>query len=99
MTNLNQIWINLTNENKLKLIYEELKELKNYDTEVHKVTDANDVILKIKKSIPSNKRGILLLDFEKRLKNRFCSSISVWLEPLGDKSKLRNLRGIKIKSI
>ena len=48
--------------------------------------------------IKASERGILLLDLEQLLKNKIDQGITIWLEPVGDKSKLRNLRGIKIKS-
>ena len=38
-----------------------------------------------------------LLNLEERLKNNIDKGLTVWFEPVGDKSKLRNLRGIKIK--
>ena len=37
------------------------------------------------------------LNLEERLKNNIDKGLTVWFEPVGDKSKLRNLRGIKIK--
>ena len=49
----------------------------------------------ILKFLPSNIRGILLLDLEDRIKKNIDKGLTVWLEPVGDKSKLRNLRGIK----
>ena len=39
----------------------------------------------------------MLLELEEMLKNFVDKSITIWLEPVGDKSKLRNLRGIKFK--
>tara|TARA_Y100000590_G_C14806639_1_gene670983 strand:+ start:96 stop:440 length:345 start_codon:yes stop_codon:yes gene_type:complete len=56
------------------------------------------VTLRIEKSIPAGERGVTLLDFEDLLKSNIDKAITVWLEPIGDKSKLRNLRGIKFKS-
>lgn len=43
-------------------------------------------------------RGSILLDFEEMLKLKLDPSLTVWLEPLGDKNSLRNLRGIEVKS-
>ena len=37
----------------------------------------------------------MLLELEEKLKSVLDKGISLWLEPVGDKSKLRNLRGIK----
>ena len=38
-----------------------------------------------------------MLDFEESLKKNIDRGITIWLEPVGDKSKLRNLRGVEIK--
>ena len=38
----------------------------------------------------------MLLELEEKLKNELDEGITIWLEPVGDKSKLRNLRGINI---
>ena len=43
-------------------------------------------------------RGSLLLDFESGLKTSVDQGLVVWCEPLGDKSTLRNLRGIEIRT-
>ena len=40
----------------------------------------------------------LLLDFESELKIGVDQGLVVWCEPLGDKSTLRNLRGIEIRT-
>ena len=56
------------------------------------------VILKIDSQIPANARGIFLLSLEKDLKEKIDVGLSVWLEPIGDKSKLRKLRGVEVKS-
>ena len=53
------------------------------------------IVLKIERAIPANERGLLLLELEERLKSSVDKGITVWCEPIGDKSKLRNLRGIK----
>ena len=55
------------------------------------------MILKIVQNIPVDKRGLLLIDLEKHLKTNIDEGLTLWCEPVGDKSKLRNLRGIKFK--
>ena len=54
--------------------------------------------MKIERIIPANERGLLLLDLEEKLKIEIDKGITVWCEPVGDKSKLRKLRGIEIKT-
>lgn len=48
--------------------------------------------------VPAGKRGTLLLDYETALKRAVDPALIVWLEPLGDRNSLRNLRGIEFKS-
>ena len=69
---------------------------------IFEVFNANkdaQVILKTEQSILAKERGLLLLEVEEILKKSIEEAITVWLEPIGDKSKLRNLRGITIKSV
>lgn len=56
------------------------------------------VILKLLEPVPADKRGTLLLDIEAILKESIDPGLVVWLEPLGDRSSLRNLRGIEVKT-
>ena len=44
-------------------------------------------------------RGTKLLDLEELLKENVDLGITIWLEPLGDKNSLRNLRGIEVKKV
>lgn len=89
-------WLSLSQSNRIEMISKELEKNKLYkDFEVIDAPDNGQIILKIEKTIPSNVRGIMLLELEAKLKLAIDEGISVWLEPVGDKSKLRNLRGIK----
>jgi hypothetical protein len=56
------------------------------------------VILRLRDPLSSDIRGTLLLDYEELLKDLVDQGLTVWLEPLGDRSSLRNLRGIEVKS-
>lgn len=56
------------------------------------------VIVKLLEPVPADKRGTLLLDLEAFLKESIDPGLVVWLEPFGDRSSLRNLRGIEVKS-
>ena len=42
-------------------------------------------------------RSALLLDLEQLIKSKIDPALTVWIAPMGDKSSLRNLRGIKVK--
>lgn len=56
------------------------------------------IIAKLLEPVPADKRGTLLLDLEAYLKDKIDAGLTVWLEPLGDRSSLRNLRGIEVKA-
>lgn len=56
------------------------------------------VIVKLLEPVSADKRGTLLLDLEASLKESVDPGLVVWLEPFGDRSSLRNLRGIEVKS-
>ena len=91
-------WVTHSDQKKKELIRSEILNSKLLDEFEVISTDTNgNIILKIEKSIPAKERGILLLNVEKILKEKIDEALVIWLEPVGDKSKLRNLRGIEIK--
>jgi hypothetical protein len=55
------------------------------------------VIVHLKQSLPASQRGSFLLDLEDWFRE-IDAALVVWLEPLGDRNSLRNLRGIEVKS-
>ena len=93
-------WNNESEKNRIKKIKTILSSKKEYQMfEVLKAPENGQVVLKTNDSINVSERGIFLLDLEIFLKEKMDEGITVWLEPVRDKSKLRNLRGIKLKSI
>ena len=91
-------WINLPEEKRKKLIKDELsKDESLNEFEIYQTSNDGQIVFKVNKTISSNIRGMLLLDLEERLKKNIDKGLTVWFEPIGDKSKLRNLRGIKIQ--
>ena len=89
--------IGYNEENRIKKVCDELKKTELYkDFEVIEAPKNGHVVLKIEKIIPANQRGILLLELEKKLKLTVDEGITIWCEPVGDKSKLRKLRGVEI---
>ena len=92
-----EYWKNLSNDERIASVKNELKkDEKLNDFEVYKISDDGQIVLKVNSAIPSNKRGNILLDLEEQLKKNIDNGLTIWFEPVGDKSKLRNLRGIKI---
>ena len=57
------------------------------------------VVFEFVKSIPVSERSKYLLDIESNLCEKLDSAITLWIAPVGDKSSLRNLRGIEVKNI
>ena len=55
-------------------------------------------IINLLEPVSADKRGTLLLDLEAFLKESIDPGLVVWLEPLGDRNSLRNLRGIEVKA-
>jgi hypothetical protein len=55
------------------------------------------VVLHMKQSLSASQRGPFLLDLEDCLRE-IDQALVVWLEPLGDRNSLRNLRGIEVKA-
>lgn len=59
--------------------------------------DDGQIVANLAESLSASKRGQLLLDLEEFLKKEIDPGLTVWLEPLGDRNSLRNLRGIEVK--
>ena len=57
------------------------------------------VVFEFVQSIPVSERSKYLLDIESNLCEKLDSAITLWIAPVGDKSSLRNLRGIEVKNI
>jgi hypothetical protein len=66
--------------------------------EVVSIKNDGQVIIRFLEPVAVSKRGLLLLDLEAALKKEIDQGITVWVEALGDKNSLRNLRGIEVKS-
>lgn len=92
-------WIKKTKEERINEIKKLISTYIEYEKfEVVNIVDDGQVIFKIFENIPASKRGESLLILEDLLKLKIDKGITVWLEPVGDKSKLRNLRGIKFEN-
>jgi len=91
-------WIDASQVDRMDLVRNAWRGIKKYsDLVVIDCRSNGEVFVEMKVSMSSNQRGTLLLDAEQVLKNHVDDAITIWLEPLGDKSTLRNLRGIKVK--
>ena len=92
-------WVAISENERKELVREFLQSNDEYSgITVEQASDNGHVVLRIEHSIPANERGLFLLDLEEKLKQSVDVGVTVWLEPVGDKSKLRQLRGVEVKS-
>ena len=90
-------WIEKSEKDRINTICRELQKNDLYKNfKVIKAPDNGQIVLKIDELISANKRGLLLLELEEKLKFNIDKGITVWCEPVGDKSALRKLRGVEI---
>ncbi len=94
-------WRQLSDAERLTLVTDTLRARTTASAGVIVVAAAKQdgqIIVSLKESMPASRRGTLLLDFEASLKGTIDPGLVVWLEPLGDRNSLRNLRGIEVKA-
>ena len=90
-----KVWKNSLEEERKKLIYNILARDKKYrDIQVQYASDDGRVVLRTERTISANERGLFYLELEAIMKRELDMGISLWCEPVGDKSKLRALRGV-----
>lgn len=90
-------WIDNSIDGRIDLINNYLK-VNNLDKDLLAIdASANgQVVLRVYKSLPVNERGLFLIDLEEKIKLNIDKGITLWCESVGDRSTLRNLRGVKI---
>ena len=89
-------WESLSPEERLEKINDFKKN--NFEKiNISRMTDNGQIFVIISENVNVSERGTLLLDFEDLLQKNIDPGLYIWCEPLGDKSSLRNLRGIEIK--
>ena len=92
-------WTSMEPDERVNVVQAQLDRTDAYaDTNVQSAEKNGHVVIRIDHSIPANKRGLFLLQMERELKQDIDIGITIWLEPVGDKSKLRQLRGVEIMS-
>lgn len=95
-------WQDKSNESRLDLVREVLTQYPLAATkEMIEIVEAKidgQVIVRLGEPLGPDKRGTVLLDLEEYLKNVVDKGLTIWLEPLGDRNSLRNLRGIEVKA-
>lgn len=92
-------WREMSDAERLALINQKISD--NDEFSVINATHSNEngqVFVNLCEEISSSERGTLLLSFESLLKESVDRGINVWHEPIDDKNRLRQLRGIEVKS-
>tara|TARA_B110000008_G_scaffold18076_1_gene16780 strand:- start:2079 stop:2417 length:339 start_codon:yes stop_codon:yes gene_type:complete len=92
-------WVNMAKDKRISLLESSIQLFSpQIDLNVVEVHDSGQVSIHINSVIDINDRGEFLLNLEEYLKSTIDIGINIWHEPIGDKSSLRNLRGIEVLS-
>ena len=92
-------WVSLTIGERIDLINKSIQNFSlNVDIDVVEANKGGQVSVIINDTLSADERGPLLLGIEEFLKLNVDNGITVWHAPIGDKSSLRNLRGIEVLS-
>ncbi|MDA8855611.1 hypothetical protein N9I82_00620 [Alphaproteobacteria bacterium] len=92
-------WVTISEGERKELVNDYLQNNDGYNgIIVERASDNGHVVLRIEHGISASERGLFLLDLEEKLKQSVDIGVTIWLEPVGDKSKLRQLRGVEVKS-
>lgn len=93
-------WRNKSVEERTALIQPVLEESRAGESlTVFKCLDDGEVFFAQQTIIPASERAELLLDLEAQLKTKIDRGLTVWIEPQGDKSSLRKLRGVEVQAL
>ena len=93
-------WLSLSDIQRIERLNEIIDQNKlGFNTELLIVAAKKDgqVVVRLLKPLIASVRGTILLDLEEYIKKNVDQGLAVWGEALGDKSSLRNLRGIEVK--
>ena len=92
-------WRQLDSDQRIKCVADFISNRTEFQKiRVTRALPDGQVFVELVEPLPPAVRGSLLLDFESELKRSVDQGLVVWCEPLGDKSTLRNLRGIEIRT-
>jgi hypothetical protein len=92
-------WTGLSMANKIDLVRENVKSFSsNIDIEIVEVNKGGQISIIINDTLSASERGTFMLDLEEFFKLNLNNGVTLWHAPIGDKSSLRNLRGIEVLS-
>ena len=97
-TTVGKEWSLLDNDSQIEQITLQINAFtKNkLNIKVIRTDSKGQVIIALHENMSAKERGVFLLDLESFLKENIDSGINIWCEPVGDKNKLRKLRGVEI---
>ena len=98
-------WVSLTRGERIDLIKKSIQNFAlsvdidiDIDIDIVEANEGGQISVIINNTLSADERGPLLLNIERFLKLNVDNGITVWHAPIGDKSSLRNLRGIEVLS-
>jgi len=92
-------WSSLTRGERIDLIKKSIQNFAlSIDIDIVEANKGGQISVLINNTLSAGERGPLLLNIESFLKLNVDNGITVWHAPIGDKSSLRNLRGIEVLS-
>ena len=90
-------WIKKSESARIEILNNKLNTSDKYKNfQALKASSNGHMVLTTDLIINAANRGVLLIEIEQFLKDEVDDGLTLWLEAIGDKSKLRALRGIKI---
>jgi len=91
-------WNNSTESSRIKMVQSTMDSEDNSLMNVMYCLDNGYVYVDLLQPIDASQRGIMLLELEFKLKEKLDQALTIWHTPQGDKSSLRRLRGVEVKS-
>ena len=91
-------WKSSTESTRIKMVQSTMDSKDNSLMNVVYCHDNGYVYMDLLQPIDASQRGIMLLEFEFKLKEKIDQALTIWHTPQGDKSSLRRLRGVEVKS-
>lgn len=91
-------WRKLPLDERINIVNQAMNSEEESLIEIRQCNDNGYVYINLLQPVPASVRGVMLLDFELKLKMEVDEGITIWHVPQGDKSSLRKLRGVEVKS-
>ena len=93
-----EAWLLMSKVDRIALVVKALGDIITNRLIVCECEDNGYVYFEFSVPMAASERGIFLLDIEMLLKASIDSGLTVWHVPQGDKSSLRRLRGVGVKT-